>query len=61
MADDGVGTAPELLETTTGTGLKRLRDRLAVLYGGAARLDVVTQRTGGFRATLTLPFAQLDE
>ena len=40
---------------SAGTGLKRLRERLAVLYGSDARLDVGREPSGGFLATLVLP------
>ena len=40
-----------------GTGLARLRERLAVLYGGAARLALASGPAGGFEATLVLPRA----
>ncbi|MEP6730804.1 MAG: histidine kinase [bacterium] len=38
-----------------GTGLKRLRERLAVLYGNDAHLDVANEATGGFLASLVIP------
>jgi hypothetical protein len=38
-----------------GTGLKRLRERLATLYGNAARLEAASSAGGGFSATLVLP------
>ena len=43
---DGVGT---------GTGLARLRERLSVLYGGAATLDSGPIAAGGYEAVLTVP------
>jgi two-component system LytT family sensor kinase len=39
----------------TGTGLPRLRERLAVLYGSAARLECRPDGAGGYEATLVLP------
>ncbi len=39
----------------TGTGLARLRERLTVLYGGAATLATQPLPTGGYEAVLTLP------
>lgn len=39
----------------TGTGLARLRDRIAVLYGGAATLVTGATADGGYVATLTVP------
>jgi two-component system, LytTR family, sensor kinase len=39
----------------SGTGLARLRERLAVLYGGAARLTALAREDGGFDAVLVVP------
>jgi len=52
VRDTGGGAPPAT--NGSGTGLKRLRERLAVLYGGAARLDA-GPTAGGFAATLTIP------
>lgn len=41
--------------TSAGTGLARLRERLAVLYGSAARLASGPAADGGYEATLVLP------
>jgi LytS/YehU family sensor histidine kinase len=38
-----------------GTGLARLRERLAVLYGGAARLSCGPLEQGGYEAVLVVP------
>jgi hypothetical protein len=38
-----------------GTGLARLRERLAALYGGAARLECRPGKDGGFEAMLVVP------
>lgn len=38
-----------------GTGLARLRERLAVLYGSAARLECGPAADGGYQAVLTVP------
>lgn len=56
VQDNGAGARPE---ANTGTGLKRLRERLAVLYGDAARLDVTCGDAGGFTATLLVPQEKL--
>lgn len=51
-ADDHVSHAAG---NGTGTGLTRLRERLAVLYGGSATLIARPVATGGYEAILTLP------
>lgn len=40
---------------SAGTGLARLRERLSVLYGNAARLDTNPDKDGGFEALLVVP------
>lgn len=55
VADDGPGMEPDQLERSTGTGLRRLRERLAWLYGGSARLQFRRTDPHGLTATLTLP------
>lgn len=45
----------------TGTGLRRLRERLEVLHGGAARLTYGPLPEGGFEAVLVLPWERVDE
>ena len=44
----------------TGTGLRRLRERLGVLHGGAARLTYGPLPEGGFEAVLVLPRERAD-
>jgi signal transduction histidine kinase len=53
--DTGAGASPEAMAGGSGTGLQRLRERLAVLYGARARLDLETGAQGGFTATLVIP------
>ena len=55
VADTGAGAAAASLDATTGTGLKRLRERLAALYGREARLDLVSTPDGGFTVTQFIP------
>jgi signal transduction histidine kinase len=57
--DTGGGATAEQLEQNGGTGIKRLRDRLAVLYGRDARLDFA-RGSAGFAATLVIPDAASD-
>jgi LytS/YehU family sensor histidine kinase len=49
----GAASAPP--SDGVGTGLARLRDRLAVLYGGAASLTCNSRADGGFDAVLVVP------
>lgn len=53
--DTGPGVSTEQLEGGTGTGLKRLRDRLAALYGAQAHLTFAREGGLGFAATLVIP------
>lgn len=55
VRDNGSGAGPEQLGRTGGSGLTRLRDRLAALYQGRARLDLTTAPGGGFAASLSIP------
>lgn len=59
--DNGAGANPADVTATTGTGLKRLRERLAALYGAAARLDIATTAGGGFTATQFIPGVPLGD
>ena len=43
------------LENGTGTGLSRLRERLKLLYGDAARLTCGEREDGSFEAVLVIP------
>ncbi len=53
--DGGSVPAVGAAGTGTGTGLARLRERLAVLYGNAARLECGPSAEGGYEATLVVP------
>jgi signal transduction histidine kinase len=55
VADDGAGAGQATLDAATGTGLRRLRERLKHLYGVRAALAIDASAGKGFRATLTLP------
>lgn len=54
VVDTGDGATQATL-ARGGTGLRRLRERLGVLYGVRARLDVSAAGRPGYEATLTLP------
>jgi LytS/YehU family sensor histidine kinase len=55
VRDTGAGAEPAALAGVPGTGLSRLRERLATIYGSRARLDLVAAPGAGFTATLTIP------
>ena len=54
LNDDGVGLPTPGIRN--GTGLRNTRERLAHLYGDAARLEVARRPTGGTAVRVTLPF-----
>ena len=54
VRDSGAGATDAQVGNGSGTGLKRLRERLAVLYDGRARLDIASG-SGGVTATLVIP------
>ncbi len=56
VADDGPGM--DLATEGAGTGLRRLRERLAWLYGGAASLELATMPGQGVTARLRVPHAK---
>jgi len=60
VEDDGDGADTGAIATGSGTGLRRLRERLRWLYGDAARLDLVSSPDHGFAATLHAPQTEPD-
>jgi len=55
VADDGMGANVADAEHVSGTGLRRLRERMRWLYGDRARLDIVSEPGKGFAACLVVP------
>lgn len=55
VSDTGAGAVPSALEQG-GTGLRRLRERLAALYGTRASFTTASAPAGGFTATVRLPY-----
>jgi hypothetical protein len=54
VSDDGVGAEAATVRDSRGTGLRRLRERMACLYGSSAGL-AVDASPHGVTATLSLP------
>jgi len=57
VSDDGAGADAAAVQESGGTGLRRLRERLACLYGHSAALDIDASPRG-VTATLRLPLEQ---
>lgn len=57
VTDDGDGVDLAALERASGTGLRRLRERLRWLYGDGARLECTSRPGAGFVASLRVPQA----
>lgn len=59
VLDSGVGLRQQ---TNPGlrTGLSTLRERLELMFGGDARLEIAQQETGGVRAELELPAQEVE-
>jgi len=55
VADDGRGASPEEVETSAGTGLRDLRNRLGVLFGPPAGVRVDSEEGRGFRVAVSIP------
>jgi LytS/YehU family sensor histidine kinase len=54
VIDDGVGFN---LHAADGVGLANVRERLRILYGSRARLEIESLPQGGTRASIRLPYA----
>jgi hypothetical protein len=58
VADDGVGFGV-VPSTGTGTGLTNIRERLKMLHGSNARLDIAPNSPSGVIATIEVPFSDV--
>ena len=62
VADDGVGMLPGGAEPAgSGIGMANVKERLAVLYGDAAKMEIDSQRGKGTLVRITIPVPQSDE
>ena len=57
VCDDGIGIN---LHAPDGVGLANIRERLQLLYGGAAELVIEAPMTGGSCASIRLPYAMME-
>jgi LytS/YehU family sensor histidine kinase len=55
VRNSGDGATSTISGNGTGTGLARLRERLSVIYGGAATVVSGPMDRGGYEAVLTVP------
>lgn len=55
VRDDGPGRSEEAMETSDGSGLRLVRDRLDLLYGDDADLEIETRPGEGFEARVRIP------
>ena len=55
VRDDGPGTSEKAIAASPRMGLRLLRERLAALYGGRARLTFESPAEGGWSVRLELP------
>jgi Histidine kinase/Histidine kinase-, DNA gyrase B-, and HSP90-like ATPase len=60
VADTGIGfDANNRATSGTGLGLANIRERLELLYGSAARLEIEANQPRGTRVTLTIPYVAM--
>lgn len=57
VCDDGIGIN---LHAPDGVGLANIRERLALLYGGAAELVIEAPAAGGCCASIRLPYSMME-
>jgi len=61
VEDDGVGMAASAGSTGTGIGMLNVQERLQVVYGDAAEINIESQPGSGTMVRLTLPILQAEE
>lgn len=55
VRDDGPGAEPEAVRSAEGMGLALVRERLGLLYGDGASLEIDTRPGEGFEARVRIP------
>ncbi len=60
IEDDGVGLAPVERPTAGGIGMSNVAERLAVLYGGSARMNMMARNGAGTIVRLEIPVVDLE-
>ncbi len=61
VEDDGVGMAASAGSAGTGIGMLNVQERLQVVYGDAAEINIESQPGSGTMVRLTLPILQAEE
>jgi len=61
VEDDGVGIAASISSIGTGIGMLNVSERLQVVYGDAAEINVESQPGSGTMVRLMLPILQAEE
>ncbi|MFZ0708323.1 MAG: histidine kinase [Candidatus Korobacteraceae bacterium] len=61
VEDDGVGMAASAESSGTGIGMLNVQERLQVVYGDAAEINIESQPGSGTMVRLTLPILQAEE
>jgi two-component system, LytTR family, sensor kinase len=61
VEDDGVGMAASAGSSGTGIGMLNVQERLQVVYGDAAEINIESQPGSGTMVRLTLPILQAEE
>ena len=58
VSDTGPGAEDHWVraQQSTGVGLANIRDRLSQAYGAEQRFDTESNKEGGFRVTIEIPY-----
>lgn len=58
VGDDGPGADPDEIRASDGMGIQLVRQRLELMYGEAAGLEIETRAREGFEARIRIPVRQ---